>query len=96
MAGWADAWQNPGSGAGPSMISGSPVSYVPPQTMPAASSETMRPRQNAGGDFWGPVVMRLIKKYRAQQMGGGGGFDALGMGSGGSSTVPLGSGLEER
>lgn len=66
-------WGSNNSGAGPNMVGGPAVSYQPPA---AAAPGVMKPRQNAGGDFWGPVVQRLIAQYLSQQRGGG--MDATG------------------
>lgn len=72
-------WGSNNSGAGPSMVGGPQVSYQPPAAAAGAATGVMRPRQNAGGDFWGPVIQRMIQQYLAQQRGGG--PDATGLAS---------------
>lgn len=47
----------------------------------------MRPRNNAGGDFWGPVVQRMLKQYMDQQRNGGGGFNGDQSGSPGDRAM---------
>ncbi len=42
-----------------------------PGMQPQQGSNLMQPRQNAGGDFWGPVVQLMLKRYLEQQRAGG-------------------------
>jgi hypothetical protein len=63
-------------------------------TKPAAPTEAdpnaiMRPKNNAGGDFWGPVVQRMIQQYLLRQRAGG--LDSSGF-TGDKSSSPTGYG----
>jgi hypothetical protein len=84
-------WGSNDSGAGPPLRGGPPVSYTPPANtpygappdaaVPAATGvmdpAVMRPRNNANGDFWGPVVQRMVKQYLEQQRNGGAGREGF-------------------
>lgn len=86
-------WGANNSGAGPNLVGSSkPIGYQPPPpNAPAPQDQVMRPRTNAGGDFWGPVVQRMIQQYLEQQRKGGplSGMGNLGTPGRGGEPIPM-------